>query len=148
MLIPVNPNQFAMIDDEDFELVSRYVWHISYYGYAISGIIFMHRLILGLSVWDTSVDHINGNKLDNHKSNLRKCTVAQNIYNSKICSRNKSGYKGVYWNKEKGKWSAQIKYNRKSMHIGYFKNKNDAALAYNRMALRFFGEFARLNNVP
>jgi len=148
MLIPVKNAGFAIIDDEDYELVNKYIWHVSHYGYAISGITFMHRLIMGLSIGDPDVDHIDGTKLNNQKNNLRLCTVAQNIRNSKICCRNKSGYKGVYWNKERNRWTAQIKFHRKSTYIGHFKSIKDAALAYNKKAVELFGEFARLNNVP
>lgn len=147
MLIPLTQNKSAVVDDEDYERLKNKMWQYSSCGYATAypGE-FMHRVVMNLSKYDgINVDHINGDKLDNRKENLRVCTQAQNIANSKINKSNKSGYKGVYWNKERHKWSTQIKFNRKSMHIGHFVDLEDAAHAYDTKARELFGEFAKTN---
>jgi hypothetical protein len=90
------------------------------------------------------VDHINGDGLDNRRSNLRLATVAQNAWNSK--KRNpRSGYKGVWFAKDKRLWRAAIVCNRKRIHLGYFKNKIAAAHAYDAAARKLHGKFANCN---
>lgn len=91
------------------------------------------------------VDHINGNRSDNRKSNLRLCVTRQNICNSRQYSNNKSGYRGV--RKRDKRWCAEISVKGKVLHLGSFDKKIDAARAYNRHALEYHGEFARLNPV-
>jgi hypothetical protein len=95
------------------------------------------------------VDHINGNRLDNRKSNLRICTQFQNTKNRFKSRSNKSGYKGVSFFKAKyplkKPWVAEIVYNYKRISLGYFYTKEDAAKAYNKKAIELFGEFAKLN---
>jgi hypothetical protein len=93
------------------------------------------------------VDHINGNVKDNRLRNLRLCTHKQNIRNSKLSRKNKSGYKGVSWDSTRNLWQASIKVNYRSIGLGRFKKKEDAALAYNMAATHYFGEFARINHV-
>jgi AP2-like factor, euAP2 lineage len=95
------------------------------------------------------VDHKDRNFLNFSRSNLRQATRSQNAINKakndNIDSTSK--YKGVYWNKEKKCWAAQIRKNYKRYHIGYFSTEDAAAMAYNKKALAFFGEFAVLNLV-
>ena len=91
------------------------------------------------------VDHINSDSLDNRRSNLRVCTVSQNNMNSAIGRNNKSGYKGVSWDKTNKKWRAGIKAKGKSVSLGSFNSKKDAARAYNEAAKKAYGEFAKLN---
>jgi hypothetical protein len=95
------------------------------------------------------VDHINRNPLDNRRCNLRYATYQQNTINRKAQKNNKSGYRGVslYKNRNYCKWRARIKVNEKSIYIGYYKNKIDAAKAYNKAAKKYFGDFAVLNKV-
>lgn len=88
------------------------------------------------------VDHINGNKLDNRKSNLRICTDAENARNS---SKKSGNFKGVQWRSDKHKFRARIMDNGKEIFIGYFTNEIEAAKAYDTKAKELFGEFARLN---
>ena len=91
------------------------------------------------------VDHIddNGPKTDNRICNLRKSTISQNMHNRGEYKSNKSGYKGVSWHKRVKKWRAQIKYNNKVMHLGYFSTPEEAYEAYKEAALRLHGEYAR-----
>jgi len=92
------------------------------------------------------IDHIDGNTLNNCKSNLRFCTTSQNAMNcKKSISVLSSVYKGVRFKKDSSKYTAQITFNGKLVHIGYFENEVDAAKAYNKAAIENFGEFARLN---
>jgi hypothetical protein len=90
------------------------------------------------------VDHKDGNGLNNARSNLRLATNAQNTINSRRSSRNKSGYKGVSWNKENHKWYAYIKINGRNKHLGTFDTPEDAYAVYCAAAIEHHGEFARL----
>lgn len=91
------------------------------------------------------VDYIDGNGLNNRRSNLRICTRPQNSLNCARHSRNTTGFKGVYQNKTTGKCSAQIQLNRKPAHLGTFNTAVEVARAYDRKARELFGPFARLN---
>jgi hypothetical protein len=92
------------------------------------------------------VDHIDGDGLNNRRSNLRLATPSQNAGNSRIRSNNTSGYKGVCF--ISGKWVAQITYKSNPMTLGRFDDILDAARAYNAGAIKYFGKFARLNVIP
>jgi hypothetical protein len=143
---------YALVDDEDYNKLSKYKWHYER-GYArrsqyIGGgrkntkikHIRMHQDILGKA---EHIDHINHNGLDNRKENLRKCTRSQNFANRKKYANNKSGYKGV--SKHGDKWQADIQINGKGKYLGIFKTKEEAAIAYNTAAKSLFGKFAYLN---
>jgi len=91
------------------------------------------------------IDHINLNKLDNRWCNLREANNFESARNKAPCHHNRSGYKGVYSVKER--WRASIKYNCRSINLGCFTTKEEAALAYNKKAIELFGEFAYLNEV-
>ena len=112
----------------------------------------LHRLILKCGPNDI-VDHIDRNGLNNQKNNLRICTPQQNSQNAKIRTDNKTGYKGVRKDpriKEASRcWVATIREptTKKNITIGYYYSKEEAALAYNEMASRLFGEYAYLNNL-
>lgn len=101
----------------------------------------MHRII-NKTPAKLFTDHINGNKLDNRKANLRTSTKAQNCANA-IGKRSKSGIKGVYF--YKGKWRAYIATATKKTHLGSFETKEQASQAYNEAAIKKWGTFARLN---
>lgn len=109
--------------------------------------IYMHRAIMGAQRGN-DIDHINRNGLDNRRVNLRVCTCAQNQCNRGPQVNNKSGYKGVSWKKDKSKWNALIYVGGKKIHLGYYDDLDDAAIAYNRAAIEKHGEFAWLNPVP
>lgn len=144
------PTIFIM-DAEDLPLLGNSLWHKNDNGYIVNrnkniGTIRLHRLIISAPD-NMLVDHINGNTVDNRKSNLRLCSHIENLRNSKVQSNNKTGYKGVYWHTRNKKWIAHITIKRKSIHLGVFSTKEDAARAYNEAAIKYFGEFARLNNI-
>ncbi len=106
---------------------------------------YLHRLVLGAKQGEC-VDHINGNKLDNRRANLRLCNNRENGRNrSGPAKSNLSGYRGVSWNRG---WFARINVEDKTIHLGRFKTKEQAAKAYDRAALQYFGAFAGKLNFP
>lgn len=102
--------------------------------------IYMHRVIVGAS-GGIHVDHRNGDPLDNRRCNLRFATCSQNCANRRIPSNNKSGVKGVYFNKAAGKWAAAIKVNGRKIHLGRFDSISAAADARTEAELRYQGDF-------
>ncbi len=128
----------AKIDKEDLKNAKKHKWHLDFYGYVISQInnkaIRLHQLVIGKKS-SNQIDHINHNKFDNRKQNLRHCTTSQNCMNRK-------NVKGYCWNKENKKWQVQICINYKNIHIGCFKNKQDAITARRQAELKYFKEFA------
>lgn len=105
-----------------------------------------HRLayLLMMGEWpDQEMDHINGIPNDNRWENLRNITHSQNMMNSKITSRNTSGYRGVSWHKGTQRWCANIKIDGKQICLGYFKEKKEAAQKYEAASSFYYGEFAR-----
>ncbi len=152
--IPLTQGKVAIVDDEDYERLMEYKWcYSSTIGYAVSRtyvggkkkVLLMHRFILNAPP-DKVTDHINHNKLDNRKSNLRICSSSENNRNMPINrANNKSGYRGVYWSKSRKKWIANIRFNNKPIYLGIFDNKHDAARMYNFWAVDLFGEYANLN---
>lgn len=162
--IPLTQGQIALIDDEDYDLISKFKWHYKvkskkwhHSGYAAHTIysvkdgkcrydtLFMHQLLIECPD-GTEPDHKNGNGLDNRRSNLRIATKQQNNWNkSSIAPKKRSKYKGVY-RRSTNSWCAYIGGdNKKPKHIGCFPTELDAARAYNVEATKRFGEFARLN---
>ena len=115
---------------EDWEYLKKYYWNLNSYGYAITvtegKIIKMHKLIMANNSYEV-VDHINRNKLDNRKENLRYTTHKVNAQNRSLPSNNKSGHIGVY--KVKNSWYAWIGANGKRIHLGAFKTKEEAIIA-------------------
>jgi hypothetical protein len=148
--IPLTKGKVAIVDAEDYEWLSKYKWHAVYTGskfYAYrcrnKRSISMHRMIMGEPKGKV-VDHIDGNSLNNRRSNLRICTTAQNMRNRRLTG-GVSRYKGVYFIKRLNKWKAVITFNSKSIHIGCFSDEISAGKAYDKKAKELFGEFAYLN---
>lgn len=132
MKIQLSKGQFTIIDNEDFDWLNQWKWHLSAKGYAVrkpgKSAIFMHRLI-NKTPSGFQTDHINRNKLDNRKTNLRTVTNQQNHFNMPLQKSNKTGNAGVCWDKQRKKWLAQIMFNNKSFHLGRFTNIKEAILA-------------------
>jgi hypothetical protein len=105
-----------------------------------------HHIVFALKHgrWpQASIDHINGDPLDNRPENLRECTHAQNMWNKRAYKNNKSGVKGVHWSKTVGKWVASIKRDGKNIVAGYYKDLSAAADAVAKLREQLHGEFAR-----
>lgn len=152
--IPLTRGKVALVDDEDYEYLSQFKW---FFGgrYAQRGFNKddgtrtskgMHTDIMNTPK-GMAVDHINCNKLDNRKENLRICEPRFNNRNRGMCKSNTSGYKGVTWAKSNKKWFAQIWCQNKCYYIGYFNDKHEAAKAYNEKAKELHGEYAYLNEI-
>lgn len=134
-------------DLEDYDKVVKYSWYINQ-GYArtklSSGeLIYLHNLITNKKNPNAYIDHINRNKCDNRKSNLRECSQIENSRNVGLPKNNKSGIIGVGYDKNNKKWIARIVVNYKDIHLGRFLNKEDAIKARLQAELKYFGiEFA------
>lgn len=89
------------------------------------------------------VDHINGESLDNRRANLRLATQTQNNINAKCRSDNQSGFKGVGFHRQTGKWVARIKVNGRTKSLGLYETPEEAHQAYCKAAIQYYGEFAR-----
>jgi len=97
-------------------------------------------------VWPKDcIDHINGVRNDNRVVNLREATNAENLRNRKLQVGGSSKYKGVHWFKRDCNWRARITISGKRIHLGIYHNEEEAALAYNKAALEYFGEYAKIN---
>jgi hypothetical protein len=142
----------VLIDDEDYQIYQQYKWHLhkginTFYlrGYVPlkrkEGLKYFHRLILNPTD-KMEVDHINGNGLDNRRSNLRICTKSQNNANRKTVQSKTSGFKGVHFESCTQKWRAEIVCNNIRYRLGRFANKMEAVNAYKQKAVELFGEYA------
>lgn len=127
-------NKFALVDDEDYEKVNEYDWRLKENGYISinsSTSIYLHRFIMNVKKGDY-VDHINHNKLDNRRNNLRICTNKQNNWN-----KNYNRTVGVSKTSNGKKWRAYITINHKQKWLGSFLNKIDALSAYNEAVVKY-----------
>jgi hypothetical protein len=151
--VPLSRGFVALVDPADVDSVLQHKWSVHRERtktYAVrnvrraDGSRTTQKLHTFLTGWPF-VDHINGDGLDNTRSNLRQATNAENLHNRGPQSNNTSGYKGVYWNKQAGKWHAQIRAHRKAHFLGHHDTAEAAARAYDEAAVRLHGEFAHLN---
>jgi hypothetical protein len=141
---------YAMVDDEDYEMLAGHRWRLdrgNHPDYAKTGrekVVRMHAMIMGVP----RPDHIDGDGLNNQRSNLRAASPRQQQMNTKP-KGGTSVYKGVSWLKWKsgsgGKWQASIRINGRLTYLGLFSDEVEAAQAYDAAAALMFGEFARLN---
>ena len=143
--IKLTKGQFALVDNDDFEILNKYHWQYNAKTGAEAKIL-MHRIVIKAPK-DTIVDHIDRNRLNNKKSNLRLCTTEQNNHNTGMFKNNTSGYKGVNWNKREKVWKASITKNNKRVGLGVFKTAREAAIAYNNAVIKLRGEFGWLNKI-
>jgi hypothetical protein len=156
--IPLTKGYVTVLDDEDYEILRHRKWSTLTSNktkkvYACSAdsvrgggrfkLSLMHRVILGLSPGQFA-DHIDGDGLNNQRSNLRVATRDQNRRNTGLMKSNRSGFKGVYFKPRIGKWIASIKDGR-TKHLGCFSTPEEAAKAYDAAALKLHGEFACTN---
>lgn len=149
--ILLNKDFITLVDDEDYDYLNQWRWCVDN-GYVVRGIrngkavkkIYMHRLLLNPEN-DLVIDHIDGNKLNNQKHNLRICSIKDNVRNRKKANKKMSSkYKGVHYLKNNNTWQAYIN-NGKRIYLGSFKTEKEAAIAYNEAALIYHGNFAKLN---
>ncbi len=151
--IPLTQGEFSQVDDEDYDALSYYKWHLKrsiYTSYAvrwggkINGrrvLVRMHRQIIGNH--DSEIDHINRDGLDNRRKNLRLATRQQNMANRGIQKNNSTGFKGVSNTKSKcNPFQSIIRVNRKNIYLGCFPTPESAYERYCIAANKYFGEFA------
>lgn len=143
-----NSSKPTTVWNRHFGKASRRKWYLDRSGHVRSTnrpYIFLHHLINGKPSKGLQIDHRNGNRLDNRKSNLRNATRRQNNANSRKYKNNVSGFKGVYWNQERREWQACINENGVKTRLGCFVSPIEAARAYDKAAKKLFGKFARPN---
>lgn len=150
-LIPLTRGYSAIVDDEDYEWLSRWKWYALVDKHTVyaareetvngnSTCVMMHRRICNTpDGYET--DHWDGNGLHNCRANLRVVTKSQNMWNRKPQTNGTSPHKGVGWHKSRQKWRARIRVNGQQFHIGHFNSEKDAAAAYAARAAVEFGEF-------
>lgn len=138
-------------DLEDYNKIKDYCW-FNTKGYICALCdnkrTLMHRLVTNCPD-NMVVDHIGGEETrsDNRKQNLRICTISQNNMNRKITNRNTSGVVGVAWDKNKKKWEATIRINKKQIHLGLFDNFEDAVDTRKQAEEKYFGEYSYDNSM-
>jgi len=158
-VVPLTNGGVAYVDAEDASRALSYRWRRDDNGYArhstyardhngkrVSGSILLHRFIAGAPM-GVIVDHKNGDTLNCRRSNLRPATPGESSRNGGMRRNNTSGYKGVSWHKQAGKWHAYITVDWKRRSLGVFDTKESAARAYNDAARQLHGAFARLNEI-
>lgn len=142
-------DKFTTVSDEDYSNLSKKKWYIGTTGYPTDGKTCIHNLILP-KVKGREIEHRDGNKLNNQRENLRYATRSQNHANRRKLENTLSEFKGVGFRNDVFRnkpWRATIWKNYKQYRLGDFKTEDEAALAYNRKAFEFYGEFAKLNDV-
>lgn len=153
--ILLTQNRCAIVDNEDFDKANQHKWYYHHTGYAVRNetlpdkkrrTVFLHRIILETPTGQYT-DHVNGDKLDCRKINLRLTDYAHNNINKPLEKTNTTGYKGVHFRKDTKKYRAYVGSRKKRLHLGSFNTAEEAALAYNIAAERLYGEFAVLNTV-
>lgn len=146
--IKLNLDKKALVDDIDYINLANRKWYVSTWGYAIrkenGQTVTMHIEIMGRQK-GKEIDHRNGDKLDNRRANLRFVTATQNLQSRRKFNNNTSGYRGVTWLKAAKAWQVCVRANKIKYFIGYFKDKIEAARAYDKAAKKYHGNFAQLN---
>lgn len=144
----------VIVDDEYFGWISSSVWRLSESGYVVRSAptkpirwddVALHRLLVPQAN-EMFVDHVNGNRLDNRKVNLRKADRWQNLANTSK-AWGTSDYRGVSWHKGEERWHARISHYGERLWLGSYATEVEAAKAYNDKAIELWGDFAGLNPV-
>jgi hypothetical protein len=151
-IIKLSQGKFALVDEADYKRLNQWKWFYNH-GYAVRNIktrkkirlLPMHRLVIDVPK-GMFTDHINGDKLDNRRLNLRLCNKSQNAANTRKSDRPlTSRYKGVHWSRLHEKWRAKIGLNQRHLNIGLFDEEHHAAMAYDIWAKELFGDYAQTN---
>lgn len=149
--ISLSKGRIAIVDAADHEWLSQYKWYACSNGHqwyarrsTPYGDIRMHRAIMNAPA-GMFVDHVDGNGLNNRRSNLRICTQAENVRYRNKPSTNSSGYKGVIKKKGCNRWEASIVKSQQRFYLGLYLSAEEAARAYDAAAIFLFGSFAFLN---
>ena len=150
--VPLTRGLEAIIDVDDIHLIDRFNWHArpgtrTHYAARTRRpekprVRNMQNQIMQPDA-GFIVDHIDGNGLNNRRCNLRFATIGENNRNIRMTAANTSGRKGVDWHKRCKRWRAQIKFEGKKIHLGYYSNVEDAHAAYCAASERLHGEFGR-----
>lgn len=147
--IPVSETKHMIVDAEDYDSLITKEWHCDERGYcgvsSSKGRKLVHRILMNVTDKSTTIDHKDRNPLNNRKSNLRLSSYAQNLYNKGPWSKSSSKYKGVWFCKSSGKWASELRCDGKRIYVGRFTNEEDAARAFDKLAIKHQGEFAYLN---
>lgn len=158
-IVLINSDKLAKVDDKDYERLIKWNWSIVKHGnvhyvvraekigYKKQKHIYLHREVLNISDSKTIVDHKDHDGLNCQRNNLRTCTIAQNAWNQRKRSGVTSKHKGVSWCRRAKKWRAYIGVNKKVIHLGWHNTENEAAIAYNKVVVTHYGEFAILNKI-
>jgi len=144
--IPLVIGGFTTIDNKDLDRVSTHRWSINKtLGYVINTDrgerFYLHRFIMD-NPKGMVVDHINHDKLDNRRSNLRICTIRENVLNAKTSKNSTTGKSGVSYRKDRNKYRAYIGVNRKQISLGNFISVEEANMARKIAEIKYFGEYA------
>ena len=145
--VKLTQGKVAIVDHDDYDWLNQWKWSLSgRYVHRKAGkrTIYLHRLICG-NPKGMVCDHINGDPLDNRRSNLRICHQKDNTRNSKLQKNNKTGFVGVSFLKSYGKFESYIHVNHKKINLGYFDDPIVAAKTRDIASIKYFGEFGRLN---
>lgn len=149
--IELTREKTTIVDDEDFTWLSEYPWKLGTHGYACISYylgggrknrkvrtVYLHRLV-NKTPSGAITDHINGNKLDNRKTNLRTTSQGVNVFNAGLRKDNKSGYQGVCWIKSDKKWRARINIEGKNVQLGDRKILEDAIKLRKLGEIKYYG---------
>ncbi len=142
--IALTRGRFTLVDEADFPTLVQIPWCADSGGYATSRNGRLHAFLLRAK----GIDHINGDRLDNRRQNLRPARPSENCSNRPKPSNNTSGFKGVSFDRRTGRWVATIGLNRRQVWLGRHDTAEQAARAYDAAALQLHGAFARPNEPP